>query len=123
MVKLPPNFGNRESNLPSQINISFVKWMRRRRRRHIIVVFSVGMIVKRMACCRRTPPQNVTVMRDKAVRPSVSLSLCTSSSVVVIGKEGRKQESPLQDIRYELVRPLGPVKKFDRVREFHTLYS
>lgn len=76
MVKLPPNFGNRESNLPSQINISFVKWMRRRRRRrHIIVVFSVGMIVKRMACCRRTPPQNVTVMRDKAVRPSVSLSL------------------------------------------------
>ena len=40
--------------------------------------FSVG-IVKKMACCRRTPPQNVTVvMRDKAVRPSYSL--CTSDS-------------------------------------------
>ena len=69
----------RVKNLPLA-NISFVGWNKRWMRRCRAAAaayrgFSVG-IIKKMACCRRrTPPQNVTVMRDKAVRPSVSLSL------------------------------------------------
>ena len=73
--------------------------------------FSVG-IIKKMACCRRrTPPQNVTVMRDKAVvPPSVSPSLQSARQIrAERGKEGRKQSS-LQDIRYEFARARPKVR-------------
>ena len=70
--------------------------------------FSVG-IIKKMACCRRTPPQNVTVIRDKAVPLSVSLSLFARQIRGEEGREGRKQSS-LQDIRYEFARARQKVR-------------
>ena len=76
--------------------------------------FSVG-IIKRMACCRRTPPQNVTaVMRDKAARPGPSLSF--SACRIQRGKEGNSSRR----CRISVMSPLGEgKKKFDRLCECH----